>query len=244
MKGERPGPPERPTVSPVPRSSRDPFPVAAALDRGHSHETKGTVPLSHLRRWPVSQGQPQDSPRPFRGLLFGFLRGSLKTLSEAPQLLNVISRQNHIWPVGHEMTPEKRAIISAQSRFRLDADVGWMPTLTGRCNKGFATSPCPNFDQQRNLRLNCSAGESSKPSTCGYSRELPRETSIKSQVCRRKGTRSPFGSSSRGGYALLAHPVKNRSRLYNVYRVWLSGWHGAPWTPSAWASRPRREEQR
>lgn len=65
MGEERLGPPEHPAVSPVPRSSRDPFPVAAALDRGHSHETKGTVPLSHLRRWPVSQGQPQDSPRPF-----------------------------------------------------------------------------------------------------------------------------------------------------------------------------------
>ena len=41
MGKERLGPPEHPAVSPVPRSSRDPFPVAAALDRGHSHETKG-----------------------------------------------------------------------------------------------------------------------------------------------------------------------------------------------------------
>ena len=41
MGEERSGPPEHPAVSPVPRSSRDPFPVAAALDRGHSHETKG-----------------------------------------------------------------------------------------------------------------------------------------------------------------------------------------------------------
>ena len=41
MGKERLGPPEHPAVSPVPRSSRDPFPVAAALDRGPSHETKG-----------------------------------------------------------------------------------------------------------------------------------------------------------------------------------------------------------
>ena len=87
--------------------------------------------MSHLYRWPVSQGVPQDSPRLFRGLLFGFLRGSLKALSKAPQLLNVISRQNHIWPVEREEYPEKRAIISAQSRFRLDADVDWIQFSAG-----------------------------------------------------------------------------------------------------------------
>ena len=95
MGEERLGPPEHPAVSPVPRSSRDPFPVAAALDRGHSHETKetkgqslclicigGRLAKAFLR---ILRGL-------FRGLLFGFLRGSLKALSKAPQLLNVISR--------------------------------------------------------------------------------------------------------------------------------------------------------
>ena len=106
MGKERLGPPEHPAVSPVPRSSRDPFPVAAALDRGHSHETKHETKGQSLCLICISGQLAKAFLRIlrglFRGLLFGFLRGSLKALSEAAQLLNVISRQNHIWPVEHE----------------------------------------------------------------------------------------------------------------------------------------------
>ena len=127
MGKERLGPPEHPAVSPVPRSSRDPFPVAAAVDRGPSHETKGQSLCLICIGGRLAKAFLRILRGLFRGLLFGFLRGSLKALSKAPQLLNVISRQNHIWPVEREEYPEKRAIISAQSRFRLDADLGWMP---------------------------------------------------------------------------------------------------------------------
>ena len=131
MGKERLGPPEHPAVSPVPRSSRDPFPVAAALDRGHSHETKGQSLCLICIGGRLDKAFLRILRGLFRGLLFGFLRGSLKALSKAPQLLNVISRQNHIWPVEREEYPEKRAIISAQSRFRLDADVDWMQFSAG-----------------------------------------------------------------------------------------------------------------